>query len=77
MPVEDSQLDQMQAEYKAAVDAWIAAIRHEESLASGDHSVAEIDSWEEADDAEDHLRDQAKVAKKAYEDAIREKFFHF
>ena len=77
MAVEISELDQMQSKYKAAVDTWVAAIRHEEALASGDHSVAEIDSWEEADDAEDELRDKAKVAKKNYEDALREKFFHF
>ena len=77
MAVVDAELDARQAKYKAAVDAWVAAIRHEESLASGDHSVAEIDRWEEADDAEDELRDKAKVAKKDYEDALREKFFHF
>jgi hypothetical protein len=78
MAVEISDLDQMQSEYKAAVEEWIAAIRHEEALASvADHSVAEIDQWEEAADAEDEAREKAREAKKAYEDALREKFFHF
>ena len=77
MAIEISDLDELQSKYKAAVDTWVESIRHEESLASQDHSVAEIDLWEEADDAEDALRDKAKVAKKNYEDALREKFFHF
>lgn len=78
MPVEISDLDEKQAAYKAAVDAWIAAIRHEEALASqADHSVTEIDAWEAADDAEEDARGRAKEAKEAYEDALREKFFHF
>lgn len=78
MAVEISELDQLQQEYKVAVDAWVAAIRHEEELASvADHSVADIDSWEEATDREDELREAAKDAKRAYEDALREKFFHF
>jgi len=78
MAVEISELDEMQANYKAAVEEWIAAIRHEEVLASvADHSVADVDAWEEADAAEDEAREKAKEAKQAYEDALREKFFHF
>lgn len=78
MAVEIAELDQMQAAYKAAVDAWVDVIRREEALASvADHSVAEIDAWEEAAEAEDEARDRAREAKKAYEDALREKFFHF
>jgi hypothetical protein len=41
-------LDQLQAAYKAAVDKWVAAIREEEGLASGNHNVAELDQWEAA-----------------------------
>jgi len=77
MPIELQQLDQLQSSYKAAVDEWIAAIRHEESLASVDHSVADVDSWELAADAEDDARKKAKTAKAAYESALREKFFNF
>jgi len=77
MPEDLAHLDQKQKDYKAAVDAWIAAIRREEALASVNHSVAEIHQWEEAGDDEEAARSQAKAAKKAYEDALREKFFNF
>jgi hypothetical protein len=77
MPAELQDLDRMQGEYKAAVDAWVAAIRREETLASVHHNVAQIDQWENAAMDEDELRDKAKAAKKAYEDALREKFFSF
>lgn len=77
MPTEIAELDQMQAEYKSAVEDWIAAIRHEEALASEDHSVTQIDQWEHADESEESARRKVKAAKKAYENALREKFFHF
>ena len=77
MEVEDLELNEKQAAYKAAVEEWIASIREEEALASGDHSVAEIDKWEEAHFHEEELRDKAKGAKKEYEDALREKIFGF
>jgi hypothetical protein len=77
MPVEATDLDQMQAAYKTAVDAWIAAIREEEALASVDHSEAEVDAWEAAGFREEDARDKAKQAKEAYEAALREKFFNF
>lgn len=77
MPIEVQELDELQSTYKAAVEEWIAAIRHEEALASVDHSVAQVDQWELAGDAEDEARQKAKTAKKAYEDGLREKFFNF
>jgi hypothetical protein len=77
MAVEISDLDQLQTAYKTAVDQWITAIREEEALASGDHSEAEIDSWEAAGFREEDARDKAKEAKKEYEGALREKFFNF
>jgi hypothetical protein len=43
-----SELDQMQAAYKAAVEEWIVAIKEEEALASVNHTVAEVDKWEGA-----------------------------
>jgi hypothetical protein len=70
-------LDQMQANYKAAVEAWIAAIKREEALASVNHTVAELDKWEAAHFAEDDIRAKVKAAKKQYENALREKFFGF
>ena len=77
MPEDLSELDKMQGAYKAAVDEWIAAIRHEEALASVDHTVAQIDQWENAGYQEEEARNRAKAAKKAYEGALREKFFNF
>jgi hypothetical protein len=77
MPEENQELDQLQSAYKSAVEAWITAIREEEALASGDHSVAEIDTWEAAHFREEEARDKAKEAKSDYEDALREKFFGF
>jgi len=74
---EDLELDRLQGAYKAAVEEWVAAIRHEEELASVNHSVAEIDSWEQAHFQEDEVRNKVLAAKKQYEDALREKFFGF
>ncbi len=70
-------LDQLQANYKAAVEDWIAAIKQEEALASVNHTVAEVDKWEAAHFAEDDIRNKVKAAKKEYENALREKFFGF
>ncbi len=72
-----SELDRLQVAYKAAVEEWINAIRHEESLASVNHSVAEVDQWELAHFAADTVRGKVKAAKKQYEDALRAKFFNF
>ncbi len=77
MAVEISQLDQMQLAYKTAVEAWVAAIHDELALASVDHTVAEVDKWEAAGFQEEDLRAKAKVAKTAYESALREKLFSF
>jgi hypothetical protein len=72
-----SNLDELQAAYKAAVENWISAIRKEEALASVNHSVAEVDLWEDAGFQEEKLRKVVKEAKARYEDALREKFFGF
>lgn len=74
---ENADLDQMQRAYKAAVEKWIAAIRQEEALASVNHSIAEVDRWEQAHFEEDEIRKQVKDAKRRYEDALRKKFFGF
>jgi hypothetical protein len=75
--MEIADLDEMQSTYKAAVEEWIAAIREEEALASANHSVAEVDSWEHADFREEEARGKAKAAKSAYEAALRAKYFGF
>lgn len=77
MESDTTNLDQMQSAYQAAVEDWIAAIKQEEALASVNHSIAEVDKWEEAHFKEDEIRSKVKAAKKQYEDALREKFFGF
>ncbi len=75
---DENGLDNLQAAYKNAVEAWITAIRKEEALASAaDHSVTEIDQWEQAHFDEDEIRNTVMAAKKNYEDALRSKFFGF
>jgi hypothetical protein len=75
--IDVSALNEMQTRYKAAVEEWVAAIRQEEALASGNHSTAEVDSWEAAGFREEDARNKAKAAKSEYEAALREEFFHF
>jgi hypothetical protein len=75
--VDTVELDQLRNAYKAAVEEWIVAIKREEALASVDHSVAEVDQWEQAGLDEDEVRNKVKAAKKLYEDALREKFYQF
>jgi len=77
MSSEHPELDELQAAYKAAVESWISAIRNEEALVSANHSMAEIDRWEQAHLDEDDMRNAVKAAKENYEDALRAKFFGF
>jgi hypothetical protein len=76
LDTEHSELDRLQAAYKAAVDQWVDAIRKEETLASGNHNVAELDQWEAAGFEEDEARNRVKAAKREYEDVLRHKFFN-
>jgi hypothetical protein len=77
MSSEYPELDALQADYRNAVEAWIVAIRKEEALASVNHTIVEVDQWEQAHFEEDELRSNVKAAKAKYEDALREKFFGF
>ena len=77
MAITVTELDQMQLEYKTAVEEWIAAIRQEEALASVNHNVAEVDEWEASHNREEEARDKAVAAKAAYEAALRQEFFNF
>jgi hypothetical protein len=77
MSSENPELDELQAAYKAAVESWISAIRNEEALVFINHSMAEIDRWEQAHLEEDEMRNAVKAAKTQYEDALRTKFFGF
>lgn len=73
-----AELDQLQVAYKAAVEAWITAIREEEALvATAPQSIEDLDAWEDAHFKEDDARNKVIDAKHQYEDALREKFFNF
>ena len=75
MAGEDAELDRLQAAYKAKVDTWVTAIRAEEELASVDHTVAQIDLWENAHFHAEDARRKAETAKAEYEAALRSRFF--
>jgi hypothetical protein len=75
MDVDDTELDRLQNAYKAAVDSWVAAIRAEEALASVNHTVAQVDLWENAHFLAEDARSAAEAAKAAYEAALRSRFF--
>jgi len=77
MSAEHPELDNLQTTYKAAVEEWISSIRKAETLASQDHSLVEIDRWEQAHFEEDEMRNKVLAAKAKYEDALRTKFFGF
>jgi hypothetical protein len=72
-----SELDALQNAYKAALEHWIATIRAEEALVCVNHTLAEVDRWEQSHFDEEDARDRAKEAKQDYENALREKFFDF
>ena len=55
----------------------IAAIRQEEELASVNHWVAEVDTWEAAHFKEDEMRGKVLDLKAKYEDALRKELFGF
>jgi hypothetical protein len=77
MDTQTIDLDALQGAYKAAVDAWVQAIRTEEALASVDHSVARLDEWEAAHFSEHKLHREVIFRKKLYEDGLRREFFGF
>ena len=63
--------------YVTDAKATVAAIREEEALASGPHSVAEIDKWENAHFSEHKIHREVIYRKRLYEDALRREFFGF
>jgi hypothetical protein len=69
--------DQLLKSYREAVDHWVDAIHAEESLATDDHSMVEMELW---DDAGFELHDAelaAKKARDAYKNALRKKNYGF
>ena len=70
-----AKLDRMQAAYKAAVDILVKAIRAEEELASVNHTIAQVDLWENAHFVAEDARRKTEAAKASYEAALRSQLF--
>ncbi len=70
-----AELDRLQGAYQAAAEDWIAAIRAEAALANVHHSVAQLDAWEGAHFAAEHLRGVVEACKADYESALRSELF--
>jgi hypothetical protein len=75
--METFNFDQLLSNYKQAIDRWIDAIKTEESLATPDHSMVQMELW---DDAGLKVHDAELAAKKArdqYKNALRKKNYGF
>ncbi len=75
--MDNLEFDQLLSSYRQAVDRWVDAIRAEESLATADHSMVQMEKW---DDAGFKLHDAeltAKKARDAYKNALRKKNYGF
>jgi hypothetical protein len=73
----DPDFDQLLATYKQAVDQWVAAIRAAEALANPDHSMVEMEKWDDADFKVDEAEKSARRARDAYQNALRQKNYSF
>jgi hypothetical protein len=69
--------DELLAEYRTAVDTWVAAIKAEEALANEDHSMVEMEKWDDAALAAGDAEATAKKAREHYKNALRKKNYGF
>jgi hypothetical protein len=69
--MEKPDLDALRQAYKDATEAWVAAIRAEEALATPDHSMIAMEHWDTAGFAEQDAQAKAKTARDKYKDALR------
>lgn len=75
--MENLDFDQLLRNYRQAVDRWLETIRTEEALATDDHSMLQMERW---DDAGLKVHDAELAAKKArdlYKNALRKKNYGF
>jgi hypothetical protein len=75
MNTEFPELDRMQRAYKEAVEEWVAAIRKEEALASQNHTLAQVDRWEQAHFDEEKARQKSKGGKGGLRSCAPEEVF--
>jgi hypothetical protein len=75
--MDEIDFDGLAKAYRQAVDQWVDAIRAEEALVTPDHSMTQMEHWDQAGlnlhDAE--LR--AKKARDEYKNALRKKNYGF
>jgi hypothetical protein len=64
-------LEALRLAYKQAVDAWVAAIRAEEALATPDHSETAWERWDDAENVAEEAAGNAKQARDHYKDGLR------
>jgi hypothetical protein len=69
--------DQLLKTYRDAVDQWVEAIHGEESLATADHSMVQMELWDEAGFKLHDAELAAKKARDAYKNALRRKNYGF
>ncbi len=69
--------DHLLSSYKQAVDRWVDAIRAEESLATSDHSMVQMEKWDDAGFLLHDAELTAKKARDAYKNALRKKNYGF
>jgi hypothetical protein len=60
-----------------SIDRWVAAIRAEESLATEDHSMVEMEKWDAAGFVVHDAELAAKKARDQYKNALRKKNYGF
>ena len=69
--------DQLLKEYRAATDAWVAAVKAEEALANDDHSMVAMEHWDAAALAAHDAESVAKKARDHYKNALRRSNYGF
>ncbi len=69
--------DALLASYKQAIGHWVGAIRLEEALASSDHSMKQMEAWDDAGLKLHEAEALAKKARDAYKNALRRKNYGF
>jgi hypothetical protein len=73
----DIDFDHLLAAYKSATDHWVDTIRAEEALANEDHSMLQMEHWDDAGFAMHDAEMKAKNARDAYKNALRKKNYGF
>ena len=75
--METLDFDKLLATYRDAVDHWVDAIRAEEALATPNHSMVQMEKWDDAGFALHDAELAAKKARDAYKNALRRKNYGF